>query len=150
MEQKLTEEEIARVEKREALIYSLDVVRVALKYGWKVKLFQFDPYSLYLLDTLKDNDINPDAFFSFTELSIQESFFSAYDWAREVLRAGLEEFSLSTLAAIQDRCSKLDQSYQSYMTTRHNTDTSDVFTTEERKEFEVDCEAAIREIRELG
>ena len=72
------------IEKREAFVYSLDIIIVALEYGWDIKIFRRDINLLYLQSILLDIDINPDAFFNFSKFLKEKKPKSAYEWAREV------------------------------------------------------------------
>lgn len=84
MEEEQVDCKLMTKEKREAFVYSLDVVRVALENGWGIKIFQRDINLSYLRPILLDIDINPDAFFNFNKFVDEKKPKSAYEWAREV------------------------------------------------------------------
>lgn len=67
MERERVECGLVTESEKEALIYSLDIVRVALQSGRRLKIFQRDIYLRYLEEVLLDNDIDPGAFFDFSE-----------------------------------------------------------------------------------
>ncbi len=97
--------------KREAFVYSLDIIRVALQSGWKLKLFQRDYGLVYLKNILHDNGIDPSAFFNYDEYRYRDSVNSAYNWAREVQRIALDLFEGDEKAYLEGCLGILDDAY---------------------------------------
>ena len=71
-------------EQREAFVYSLDIIRVALENGWGIKIFQRDLNLAYFKSILLDIGVDSDAFFNLGKFVEEKKPKSAYEWAREV------------------------------------------------------------------
>lgn len=80
---------------REAFVYSLDVIRVALQNGWRIKIFQRDNNLAYLRSILLDIDIPLDEFFNFNQFVEEKKPKSAYEWAREVQRKAFDTYMIN-------------------------------------------------------
>lgn len=99
---------------REALVYSFDIVRVALANGWRIRVFQRDRGLLYLEKILIDSGVSPNAFFSFREFRSREGIYSAYDWAREVQKVAYESYNTQEIEdeRFMKNLETLDQAYK--------------------------------------
>ncbi len=114
MEIEGTEKKLIGEKEREALVYSFDIIRVALTYGWQIKIFQRDNYLVYLEKTLRDSDIDPNTFFSFEEFRLRKGVYSAYDWAREVQKVAYESYNTQEIEDEEyiENIKILDQTYK--------------------------------------
>jgi len=92
MERERVECGLVKESEKEALIYSLDIVRVALQSRWRLKIFQRDIYLRYLEEVLLDNGIDPGAFFDFSEFRKRDDIKSAYEWGRAVQKIFFERY----------------------------------------------------------
>ena len=123
----------------DTFVYTLEIVKVALRYGWNIKIFRYDSNLVYLRDVLEDNGISPDAFFNLREFCQQNNIKSSYEWARAVHNKVFEDYDIlidsndSFLANLDS----LDTSYISGM------DPSEVFTSEELVAFDLQCDEYI-------
>ena len=99
---------------REALVYSFDILRVALSHGWRIKIFQVDKGLSYLENTLKDIEVDPNAFFLFKEFRLRKDVYSAYDWAREVQKVAYESYNTQEIEDEEfiKNLETLDQAYK--------------------------------------
>jgi len=95
MEGERVDTKLMSAEKREAFVYSLDVIRVALQNGWSIKIFQRDPNLKYLKSILLDIEINPDSFFDFNQFVEEKRPKCAYEWAREVQKEAICKYDLN-------------------------------------------------------
>jgi len=100
--------------KREAFVYSLDVVKVALEYGWSIKIFQRDINLEYLKSILLDIEINPDSFFDFNQFIEEKKPKCAYEWAREVQRKVFDTYMIinSQDDGLSEALEELDSAYK--------------------------------------
>lgn len=82
------------LKQREAFVLSLEVLRVAIKCGWNVKIFKEDSKLSYLGKLLRDTQVNCDVFFEFDEFIENNRVRSAYDWARKVQGVAFEGYDI--------------------------------------------------------
>ncbi|MDX9739074.1 MAG: hypothetical protein RBT33_01790 [Candidatus Dojkabacteria bacterium] len=108
------ERKLVGEKEREALVYSFDIIKVALSHGWRIRIFQKEYNLLYLEKVLRDSGVDPNAFFSFREFRSKEGIHSAYDWAREVQKVAYESYNTEEIE--DEECMEsmkiLDQAYK--------------------------------------
>lgn len=95
MEKEKVDTKLMTEGRRESLVYSLDVIRVALQNGWRIKIFQKDINLAYLKSILLDIGIPLDEFFNFDEFVQEKKPTSAYEWAREVQRRAFDTYMIN-------------------------------------------------------
>lgn len=120
-------------------IYTLEVISVALKYGWGIKIFRYDPQLNYLRDVLEDNDISPNVFFDLGEFCKENNVKSTYEWARAVQKKVFEEYSVEDIdrESFLKNLETIDAAYE------YEKNPQDVLTKDELENFYLQCKEYI-------
>lgn len=123
----------------DTFVYTIEIVKVALRYGWNIKIFRYDHNLVYLMDVLEDNGISPNAFFNLREFCKQNNIKSSYEWARAVHKKVFEDYDIliDSNDSFLKNLDSLDTAYTNEM------DPSDVFTSEELVAFDLQCDKYI-------
>ncbi len=146
MEREEVERKFIEKKEREALVYSFDIIRVALAHGWRIRVFQKDNHLVYLEKILRDSDVDPNAFFSFRQFRSRKDVYSAYDWAREVQKVAYESYDIHQIEdeGYMKSMERLDQAY------KDDIEPWKVLTSEELVDIDSYCSRAIDTLYSLS
>lgn len=116
-------------------VYTLEIVKVALIYGWDIKIFRYDPRLIYLREVLNDNGISPNIFLDLNEFCRQNNVKSSYEWARAVHKKVFGRYDIKDFhdGKFFRNLETLDIAYND------RTNPFDVFTGGELIEFDLQC-----------